>query len=703
MQYNYLKIFKQVFKTVCVMLVCIIQVTAKDVDLAWVKSMGGYGQDYGVSVATDKEGNVYTTGYFNGKVDFDPGVDSFYLTGDSTLRETRPGSGIFRTQYTSAMYVSKYDAAGNFIWAKKFGGPVGGDRLPKSITLDDLGAIYVTGGFSGEISFDTITLNSSGTSYDVFVVKLDTAGNVRWAQRSENGGNDYGTSVSTDASGNIYITGFYAGTAVFGKDILISNSINGSFWDVFISKLDSAGNFLWSKGVGGDRSDMGMSIVADDSGNVYVTGNFEETVDFDPGTGVSIHTSNGVGDIFILKLNSSGHFIWAKNIGDLGYDGGGGIATDNHGYIYVTGNFMGSVDFDPGSNIYTQTSSGLHDAFILKMDTAANFEWVKTIGGSSSDRGLRLSVDASGNVYTLGGFEGLVDFDPGNDSFNMATLGTQTDLFLLKLGSSGSFVWAKSIPLQSSPSEMGLALNTHGGVHVCFSYSGTVDFDPGPDTVNLTSINRTTDIFVLKLACEPDSSTIEIKNNCEPYTINGNTFSQSGIYTTTMTATHGCDSVITIDLTISVPEAIVTIEVDTLSTTESFASYQWLKDGNPIANATDKNYTVLENGDYQVVVTSEHGCIDTSDVFPVTNRTGIEDVNNIAQFIHVYPNPAHDQLHITSPVSVYSVLITLDGRTMVNMSNTKTISVKDLPMGIYLLKISDTQNRLLKVEKIVRQ
>jgi hypothetical protein len=291
MQYNYLKKIGKVSKIAGILLVCcMINITiaqAKDVDFAWAKGIGGMANDRGVSIATDKDGNVYTLGYVLGKVDLDPGPDSFYVVGDSTVLLVTATS--FVAQYKTVTYVSKFDAAGNFIWATVFRGS---GHLPKSITVDDFG-VYFTGNFI-EFKYDNITIGSANKS-GVIVAKLDTAGNFMWAKKSENlvnSGGGTGMSIATDTLGDVYITGRYAGKEIFGTDTLIFNSITSSLTDFFISKLDSSGNFLWSKSIGGDGNDWANGIVSDDIGNIYVTGTFSQTVDFDPGPGIYSLTAN---------------------------------------------------------------------------------------------------------------------------------------------------------------------------------------------------------------------------------------------------------------------------------------------------------------------------------------------------------------------------------------------------------------------------
>ncbi|MFH0865376.1 MAG: SBBP repeat-containing protein [Bacteroidota bacterium] len=161
---------------------------------------------------------------------------------------------------------------------------------------------------------------------------------------------DRGYSLTLDASGNVYTTGFF-GTADFdpGADTFNLTSVGG---DIFISKIDSSGNFVWAEQMGGSDFDYGTSIAVDASGNVYTTGLFRGAADFDPGADTFKLTSAGVEDIFISKLNSSGNFIWAKQIDGTNLNYGPCIAIDTFGNVYTTGPFHDTADFDPGAGVY---------------------------------------------------------------------------------------------------------------------------------------------------------------------------------------------------------------------------------------------------------------------------------------------------------------------------------------------------------------
>jgi hypothetical protein len=306
---------------------------------------------------------------------------------------------------------------------------------------------------------------------------------------------DAGSGIAVDLSGNVYTTGYFSGTVDFDPGAGAYNLSSGSADATFISKLDNNGHFVWAKSMGSEGEDFGVGIVLDSAGNVYTAGGFSSTVDFDPGTGTFYLTSAGELDIFISKLNSDGDFIWAKNMGGTGYDGTSSPKLDSAGNIYTTGVFEGIADFDPNAGVFNLTSAGGFDVYISKLDSDGDFIWAKRMGGPDFEGG-NSAVDSNGNIYTTCCFQGTADFDPGAGVFDLTSAG-ELDIFISKLDSNGNFVWAKRIG--GAGSELGIVgVDPIGNVYITGGFGGTLDFDPGPGTFELTSSGET-DIFILKL------------------------------------------------------------------------------------------------------------------------------------------------------------------------------------------------------------
>ncbi len=487
---------KKIFLSVSCLFATIFTI-AQSPTFQWAKKIGGLGSDYGQSIAVDASGNVYTTGAFAETVDFDPGP--------GTVNLTAPGG--------SSMFISKLNPLGSLIWAKSIG-PGSGSLSASgySIIIDITGNVYTTGYFQGTTDFDPgpgiFNLTTAGFNDDIFISKLDSSGNFIWAKSIGGSSYDDGLSISIDSASNVYTSGYFEGTADFDPGAGIYNLTPMGFRDIFISKLDSSGNFVWAKSMGGTGSsfDNGWSITTSAYGNIYITGAFQSTVDFDPGAEMINLTSAGSADIFILKLDASGNFIWVKQIGGTSNDVGLSIKLDGSDNIYTTGQFTDIVDFDPNTGTFylTPAASGSTDVFISKIDSSGNFIWAKSIGGPTVDGGYSIALDSYNNVYTTGFFKGTADFDPGSGVVNLIATGPQ-DIFISQLDSLGNFVWARNMG-GSGAYNIGnsIAIDTANNVYTTGAFSGTTDFDQDTGVFNISSGGGTSyDIFVHKMSQTP--------------------------------------------------------------------------------------------------------------------------------------------------------------------------------------------------------
>ena len=316
-------------------------------------------------------GNVYIGGFFQSTVDFDPGA------GVDTRTSVRIGDA----------FVSKYDASGNYQWTEAFGGT--GHEWAGSVATDNSGNVYIGGSFQNTVDFDPgvgLDNRTSAGSYDAFVSKYDapraiTSGQRRLAER----GVEEPCSVATDSSGNVYIGGYFQDTVDFDPDAGWRVWTSAGSYDAFLSKYDASGNYQWTKAFGGTGNDKSDSIDTDSSGNAYIVGWFQNTVDFDPGAGVDSRTSAGSYGAFISKYDASGNYQWTKALGEIGEYEFNAVAGGGRGDVYVGGNFSGTVDFDPGAGVDSRTSAGGYDAFVSKYDSSGNYQWTKALGGTGDE------------------------------------------------------------------------------------------------------------------------------------------------------------------------------------------------------------------------------------------------------------------------------------------------------------------------------
>jgi hypothetical protein len=455
----------------------------------WAKQLGSYSREFlfdeGKSIAVDGLGNTYVTGYFSGTVDFDP------------------GAGIANLSSAGAedIFIARYDASGNYIYAKRMGGPEQDEGY--GIGIDASGNIYITGSFKQTVDFDPgaslANLTSQG-SWEIFLAKFDASGNYIYAKSMGGAGEDIALGISVDGPGNAYITGYFTGMADFDPGNSTANLTSAGASDIFIGKYDPSGNYLYAKRMGGTNYSFGESITADISGNVFITGTFYGTADFDPGAGVVNLATAGEGDVFIAKYSATGNYVYAKAISGNSYQVGRDIGVDATGNVYVTGRSVGIADFDPGFGIMNMTSLGESDCYLAKYDVFGNYIYAKRIGGYGYDNGESLFIDGTGNAYITGAFSQTVDFDPGDGIANLSST-AQPDIFLAKYDPSGNYVYAKGTSGFgfSGNQGNGITVDGSGNIYVTGSFINTVDFDPGVASSNSTlkALNLI-DIFIAK-------------------------------------------------------------------------------------------------------------------------------------------------------------------------------------------------------------
>lgn len=301
--------------------------------------------------------------------------------------------------------------------------------------------------------------------------------------------------VVADEAGNVYFTGTFQYTVDFDPGPATFNLTSSGGFDVFISKFDSLGNFVWAKSFGNNTDDIAFSIALDPSANVIITGEFQNTVDFDPSTSTYNITAFGSYDSYILKLNNSGNFVWVKNIGGSGWDEGKFILADNVGNLYCYGYFSATADLDPGPGNFYVTAIGGQNSYIVKLNSNGDFIWGKTLTGGFN-RSYSLDLQQT-NLFIVGEFQGTVDFNPDPSVTNNIIASGLTDAFILKLDTIGNYTWAHKIGGTNNDYAFSVKATTSGSVLVTGSFRGTADFDPGPYNTNTVSAGNE-DAFIVK-------------------------------------------------------------------------------------------------------------------------------------------------------------------------------------------------------------
>ncbi|MDW8303086.1 MAG: T9SS type A sorting domain-containing protein, partial [Bacteroidia bacterium] len=455
---------------------------------AWAKHIAGSNNEYITASTMDNSGNIYITGGFEGSVDFDPGPALFALVAVGQRD----------------VFVAKYTSTGAFVWAKQISGPQ--IEEAEAITVDNAGNVYVSGNFENTVDFDpgsgVYDITAKGQT-DIFVLKLDAAGNFIWVNHCGGNNIEGSRSVVLDNANNLYVAGYFSGTVDFDPSAAVFNLTAGGGSDAYIAKFAaSTGAFQWVKQFAGssplDYCDI-TKMVSDASGNFYIAGSFQGTIDFDTGAGTSTLTSTGMsGDFFITKLDNSTGLIWLKYLDVSGFSLITNLSLDNVGNLLLTGDFESTVDFDPGPGTFNLTPNGLSDVFVLKLTDTGNFVWALSVGGSTGyDTGYSLLTTATNDIIVTGTYQGTVDFDPGAPIYQISSDADSWDIFILKLSSTGGFEWAKSVGGPDSDFPIMIHRDGFENLYITGNFSGTCDFDPDIPTFYLSA--NQIDAFILKL------------------------------------------------------------------------------------------------------------------------------------------------------------------------------------------------------------
>lgn len=369
----------------------------------WGYGFGSNGFNFGRDIAVDHDGAVYITGDFQGTIDFNPGEEVFNLTANG-------GTSIF---------VLKLSNIGEFLWARSFGGL--GIDIGNGIAISPLDEVYVCGKFYNDVDFNPggtpLILTSTSEFEDAFILKLNSSGQTQWAYGIGGSSIDAAVSVSTDALGNVLCTGYFSGSCDFqtnGTETVNRTSQAGSE-DVFVLKTTANGDYLWVQTFGGNNIDWPYALCSDGNNNVFVSGFFRQTVDFNPGIEEENLSSAGMNDAFVVKFNSSGNFQWVRKFGSSDMDGAAGLQCDAAGNIVVSGSFASTVDFDPGAANFPLSAAGGRDVFVIRLDGNGIFHNALRFGASGDDTSEGLAISPSGDVFITGRFWGTVDFNPPVD------------------------------------------------------------------------------------------------------------------------------------------------------------------------------------------------------------------------------------------------------------------------------------------------
>ncbi len=543
--------------------------------------------------------------------------------------------------------------------------------------------------------------------------------NLDWAKDLGGPMDQQTWTMDVDNQGNVITAGIFQDTVDFdpGVGTYNLNSVGG--YDMFVSKLDPNGNFIWAVQFEGTSSEYLFSISVDNSNNIYTTGVFDDTLDADPGAGANNLTTTGLNDIFVIKLDPNSNLIWAKQIGSNTHENAFSITSDYPGSVFITGVFNDTLDFDPSPTINNLVPH-LSDAFVLRLNSNGDFIWVKNVGGTGYPSGKIIQVDNSGNSYTGGYYSNTVDFDPGPATFNMTADTFYNNTFILKLDLSGNFVWAKEFDSQSLSNHVqDMVVDSFNHLYLCgeFSGGGTTDFDPNGGVTNLTALGSTNGFVV---ALDHNGNLIWARKlgalglvKCYDVDVNSN----HDVYTTGQfggspdfdpdTSTYQLNCAGVSDIFIS--------------KLDSNGNFIWatgfggnMDDRGYNINVTDSEKIYLSGHFNQTVDFDPNIGVTnlitngSNDVF-VCRLTDIETIGlneppNDFKF-NIYPNPSSGIVTIESEPS-YLTIYNQTGQIVFDMNiiqSASTLDLSNFANGIYLIRLTGNKSGTTKRLVILRQ
>jgi hypothetical protein len=412
-----------------------ISKTSPNGDFIWAKqirSINNIDPFYLNGMITDMEGNIYITGSYVSPIDFDPDPSVEFI-----VDEVDPSN------YDQDIYVAKYSPDGNLIWVKTVG--YHDTDFGVTLNLASNGNVIVTGQYRYTVDFDpgegVSTLNSSTSG--IFLWTLTADGDYVDAKSISGTSNTMGVYKATmDANDNLYLVGGFYGTADFDPGAAnYSLSSTGSGVTGFVCKLDSALSCVWAKPLHATSLSMALrDVKVDANDDVFLAGTFWGGVDLDPADDVSFDlVSAGNEDVFVLKLDANGAFVWGKHFGDTDSDQAMALEFGNDGNLLIGMNTRSAtIDLDPGAGIQTFTNGGNYDLALLELTGNGDFISMKQISGSSLQQVNDIVLTPS-SVYMGGTFAGSTDFDPGTGTTSLSP-DESWDFFILKMGATPTHI-----------------------------------------------------------------------------------------------------------------------------------------------------------------------------------------------------------------------------------------------------------------------
>lgn len=639
----------------------------------WGFTLSGSGSESVNGISVDNSGNIYLTGAFGSTTDFDPGVGVVNLISSGT----------------QDVFVAKYNSSGVFQWAFRIGNS--NTDVGYRIRIDQNGDVLVAGDFRNIVDFDPgagIANLAGSNSSDAFLAKYTSNGNYVWAISLYNlSSQSNALGLTIDSNNNVFLSGQFFGTKDFDPSPSTFNLTSNGNSDAYLAKYNSAGAFQWALNVGSIASDFATCVVTDNLGNVFLSGTFQGTVDFDPTATVYNVTSYGLYDAFLAKYNSSGGLVFANTIGGTNTDVSKDIGIDASDNPYITGFFYGTADFDPSPATATISSLGQNEIFVAKYNSAGQYQYAFSIGNTSLDEGTSISVSLGGDFYIGGSFENTVDFNPSVGINNLTSSGN-LDAFIAK--------YSDCLTPPPPPGPISGSLSICGGV---FPVSYSISAVPGSTSYSWTLPNGWAGTSFTNVI----TVTVGLSGNVSVSSVNG----------------CGTSPAQTLSIVVNPSPTVTAVSNSSLLCVGQSATltaggannYTWSPGGAGANIAISPTVTTT----YTVLGVNANGCQNTTSFTQnVSTCTGINTVAEALDAgVEVYPNPTNGFITMVCPsiegvaqsagggkIEIYNSIGQLLIKEKIIASN-QVFNLNTLANGIYFVKVQSGDEFVIK--KIIKQ
>ncbi len=372
-----------------------------------------------------------------------------------------------------------------------------------SIAKDQSGNIYMLGYFSDTVDLDPTSgtdMHTSNGGTDIFLTKLNNDGSYAYSYSWGNATTDSDSSIAIDGNGEVYVTGQFNETVDFDPTAGTDEHTSNGDYDIFVTKIHANGTYDRTFTLGGIYGDYSRSLAFDSTNALYITGTFQQSIDFDPSGGTDVHAAIAGNDAFLTKILSDGSYGYTYTWGGATQESSTSLAVDGNNTIYVGGYYGDSVDFDPTSGTDTHVSNGGLDGFLMKFNADGSYAYTYTIGNANDDEVYGITTDSQGAVYLTGWFGDTVDLDPTGGVDNFTSHG-QSDSFLTKIMPDGTYGYSRAVGGNNYDNGYSVITDSGNNVYMVGNFEETVDLDPTAGT-DIQTAGGGDDVFVSKFSSD---------------------------------------------------------------------------------------------------------------------------------------------------------------------------------------------------------